>query len=73
MIVGPVAGLGSGRCAQDPRGMLLGEGLEGEFAIGGAHGGVGRPDVAAALAAWRAGGELEAAHLLGRQGGLGNA
>jgi hypothetical protein len=25
MIVGPVAGLGSGRCAQDPRGMFLGD------------------------------------------------
>src|SRR3954451_299490 len=45
-------------------------GLEREVAFGLAHRLVGRPDVASALAALRAGGELEAAHLLGRQRGL---
>ena len=39
-------------------------GLEGEFAFGVGQRVVGRPDVAAALVARGAGGELEAAHLL---------
>src|SRR3954453_11899448 len=49
-------------------GALVGAlGLEREFAFGLAHRLVGAPDVAAALAARGAGGELEAAHLLGGQ------
>ena len=46
-------------------------GLEGELAFGLAHRVVGRPDVAAALPARGAGGELEAAHLLLGQRRLG--
>src|SRR3954469_2470100 len=51
---------------------LVGElGLFGERAFGLAHRVVRRPDVAAALPARGAGGELEAAHLLGGERGLG--
>src|SRR4051794_2345081 len=45
--------------------------LEREFAFGLAHRRVGAPDVAAAPPARGAGGELEAAQLLGGQRGLG--
>src|SRR5512133_2553475 len=45
--------------------------LEGELAFGLAHRLVGRPDTVAALSARGAGGELEAAHLLGGQRRLG--
>src|SRR3954468_19292475 len=45
--------------------------LEREFAFGVAHRVVGGPDTVPALPARGAGGELEAAHLLFGQGGLG--